>query len=234
MPHLQRPIRSHRRRVALAACAMLVAAGAAVGSAAAAQVAPSSVTVFPIAGGRVAAPSTQITFRGLPADHLGAISVTGSTSGAHPGRIVSDSDGDGASFIPAQSFKAGETVTVTTGLPIVGGNGGSYSFTVATPAGGIPLAGVRPVPRVRNDITRFVSRPDLARRVHRDEEGVPLWCSRRRRLVVAPQYGPIRTPHDHRAVWRPPLVPARAPQRHRHRLERPDLSGQAGADVVAG
>ena len=158
MPHLQRSTRSHRRRARLAAGAVLIAAAAALGPAAGAQAASAPVSVFPVAGGRVAAPSTQITLRGVPAGQLGAISVTGSKSGTHTGRVVSDSDGQGASFIPSRSFSPGETVTVHTGLNIVGGTAGTYSFTVATPARGIPLAGVRPAPRVRNDISRFVSR----------------------------------------------------------------------------
>jgi hypothetical protein len=192
MPYLQRPIRSHRRRVRVAACAVLVAAGAAVGPAAVAEAASSPVAVFPVAGGHVAAPSTQITFRGVPASQLGAISVTGSTSGAHPGRIVSDSDGDGASFIPAHSFKAGETVTVTTGLSIVGGNGGSYSFTVASPAGGIPLAGVRPARRVRNDIIRFVSRSDLVPTAVTVTKKASPSVAAGGDLFIAPQYGPVQ------------------------------------------
>ena len=71
------------------------------------------MSVFPIPGGHVAAPSTQITLRGVPASQLGPISVTGSKSGIHTGRVVGDSDGQGASFIPSRSFEAGETVTVT-------------------------------------------------------------------------------------------------------------------------
>lgn len=159
MSDLLRPRRSPRlwRATSIA----LLAATAALVPVAVAQAAP-TVSVFPIPGGRVAAPSTQITFRGAPANQLGPITVSGSTSGAHTGRVVADSDGNGASFIPSQPFKAGETVTVTTGLSISGGNGGTYTFTVANPAGPIPLAGVRPAPRVRNDVNRFVSRPDLA------------------------------------------------------------------------
>ena len=64
---------------------------------------------------------------------------------------------------------------MATSLTIVGVNGGSYSFTVANPAGAIPLAGVRPAPRVRNDVTRFVSRRlPCPHDVHRDQEGVGL------------------------------------------------------------
>jgi hypothetical protein len=191
MSHLQRPIRIRRRDVRLAATAVLVAAGAALGPAAAAQ-ASAPVSVFPIPGGKVAAPSTQITFRGLPASQLGPISVTGSKSGTHTGRLVADSDGDGASFIPSQGFKAGETVTVGTGLSIAGGTGGTYSFTIANPAGAIPLAGVRPVPRVRNDISRFVSRPDLVPTAITVTKKASTSVAAGGDLFVAPQYGPMQ------------------------------------------
>jgi hypothetical protein len=136
-----------------------VATAAALGPAAGAQAA--TVTVFPIPGGHVAAPSTQITFRGVAPSQLGPITVTGSRSGAHAGQIVADSDGQGASFLPTQQFKSGETVTVTTGLSITGVSGGTYSFSIARPAGAIRMASVIPAPRVRNDVSRFVSRPDL-------------------------------------------------------------------------
>jgi hypothetical protein len=191
MSHPQRPIRPRRRGIRLAASALLVAAGAALGPATAAQ-ASAPVSVFPIPGGKVAAPSTQLTFRGVPASQLGPISVTGSKSGTHTGRLVADSDGDGASFIPSQAFKAGETVTVGTGLTIAGSNAGSYSFTVATPAGGIPLAGVRPVPRVRNDISRFVSRPDLVPAAVTVTKKASPSVAAGGDLFIAPQYGPVQ------------------------------------------
>jgi hypothetical protein len=191
MAYLLRPTRSSRRRARRATCVAVVAAGAALAPAAVAQAA-APVSVFPIPGGRVAAPSTQITFRGMPANQLGPISVAGSVSGAHTGRIVADSDGGGASFIPSQSFKAGETVTVTTSLSIAGGNGGAYSFTVATPAGAIPLAGVRPTPRVRNDIGRFASRPDLVPTAVTVTKKASPSVAAGGDLFIAPQYGPIQ------------------------------------------
>ncbi len=191
MSHLQRPIRPRRRDIRLAASALLVAAGAALGPAAAAQ-ASATVSVFPIPGAKVAAPSTQLTFRGVPASQLGPVSVMGSKTGTHTGRLVADSDGDGASFIPSQPFKAGETVTVGTGLSIAGSEAGTYSFTVATPAGGIPLAGVRPVPRVRNDISRFVSRPDLVPAAVTVTKKASPSVAAGGDLFVAPQYGPVQ------------------------------------------
>ena len=101
MSHLPRPTRSHRGRLRLAASALFVCAAAALGPAAVAQAASAPVSVFPIPGGHVAAPSTQITIRGVPASQIGAVSVMGSKSGGHTGRLVGDSDGQGASFIPS-------------------------------------------------------------------------------------------------------------------------------------
>ena len=193
MSHLQRPTRAHRRHARFLAFVVLVTAGAALGPAAAAQAAAAApVSVFPIPGGRVAAPSSQITLRGVPAGKLGPISVTGSKSGTHTGRIVGDSDGDGASFLPSRSFAAGETVTVHTSLNIIGGSGGAYSFTIANPAGGIPLAGVRPAPRVRNDISRFVSRPDLVPTALTVTKKASTSVAAGGDLFVAPQYGPVQ------------------------------------------
>lgn len=191
MFYLQCHSRSTRRRVRRATSVVLVAAGAALMPAAVAQ-ASAPVNVFPIPGGRLAAPSTQITFRGVPASQLGPITVTGSSSGAHAGRVVGDSDGGGGSFIPSNSFTPGETVTVSTGLSIVGGTNGSYSFTVATPAGPIPLAGVRPAPRVRNDLTRFVSRQDLAPATFTVTKKASSSVAAGGDLFVAPQYGPVQ------------------------------------------
>ena len=85
----------------------------------------------PAAGGGVpepgtsyALPQTQITFRGIPAGQIGHITVVGSSSGAHSGVIDADSDGDGGSFMPSTPFTPSETVTVTTGLNVIGGSGG--------------------------------------------------------------------------------------------------------------
>jgi Arylsulfotransferase (ASST) len=148
------------------------------------------VNVFPIPGGRVAAPSTQITFRGLPAADLGAITVTGSKSGVHAGRVLSDSDGHGGSFIPTKPFDAGEQVTVKTGLDIVGGTNGAYSFTVATPAGAIRVAPPQKAPRVAGDVDHFASAPQLmpaAVTVTRQPDHAAPGD-----LFVAPQAGPIQ------------------------------------------
>ncbi|HYZ79822.1 MAG TPA: arylsulfotransferase family protein [Solirubrobacteraceae bacterium] len=148
------------------------------------------VDVFPIPGARFAAPSTQITFRGIPASQFGAISVTGSVSGTHTGRVMSDSDGHGGSFLPAKHFKEGEKVTVKTGMNIVGGSGGTYTFNVAIRDGGIPPAPPQTAPRVRGDLDRFQSAPQLfapALTVRKLPHGAAPGD-----LFVGPQAGPVQ------------------------------------------
>jgi len=71
-----------------------------------------AVTVSPLAGSRDATPQTQISFLGVPAGDIGALSVVGSRTGAHGGRLQPYSQGDGASFLPSSPFLAGERVTV--------------------------------------------------------------------------------------------------------------------------
>ena len=78
-------------------------------------------------------PGTQISFRGGPPAELGTVSVTGSRSGRHTGTLQAHSDGQGASFVPAQAFTPGERVTVRTHLHIAGARQGDYGFTVGEP-----------------------------------------------------------------------------------------------------
>jgi hypothetical protein len=72
-----------------------------------------SVTVSPLPGSRDASPQTQISFLGVPKGELSRISVLGSRTGAHAGRLLGYSQGDGASFVPSKPFAQGETVTVS-------------------------------------------------------------------------------------------------------------------------
>jgi hypothetical protein len=71
-----------------------------------------AVTVSPLPGSRDASPQAQISFLGVPAGRLSAVTVVGSRTGAHSGRLQAYSEGDGASFVPAQPFEEGERVTV--------------------------------------------------------------------------------------------------------------------------
>jgi hypothetical protein len=102
-----------------------------------------ALTVSPQPGTPSAMPSTQISFLGAPAGSLSGISVRGSASGRHSGRLRSYSASAGASFIPSKPFKPGERVRVRATLRS-GGRSRQVStlFTVARPfappAGGFP------------------------------------------------------------------------------------------------
>jgi hypothetical protein len=80
-----------------------------------------TVTVSPLPGSRDASPQTQISFLGVPAAELSDVSVVGSRTGAHAGRLLAYSQGDGASFVPTRGFAAGELVTVHAQLHAGGG-----------------------------------------------------------------------------------------------------------------
>ncbi len=70
------------------------------------------VQVSPLPDSLDAANTTQISFLGAPVHALSGIAVTGSDSGAHPGKLEGYSQGDGASFVPSRPFHPSETVTV--------------------------------------------------------------------------------------------------------------------------
>jgi Arylsulfotransferase (ASST) len=150
-----------------------------------------AVYVFPTPGTSWNLPQQQITFRGVPASQIGNVQVTGSSSGAHTGKIEADSDGDGGSFIPNTPFTGGETVTVTTGLNIVGGTNGSFSFKVATPFPGAftPLK-LPMVPAGSNGVQHFHSQPSL--------EPASITVNSKSKsayngdIFLTPQYGPLQ------------------------------------------
>ena len=120
-----------------------------------------SVSVFPIPGARVAAPQTQISFRGVMSGHLGRVIVTGSRTGRHAGRVFADSDGQGASFLPTKPFAPGEVVTVKTKLHIPGTRDGTFHFAIAHPADAIPVMPLDLAHRLPGDEFTFHSRTDL-------------------------------------------------------------------------
>jgi hypothetical protein len=163
--------------------------------------------VFPIPGSRLATPQTQITFRGVPVNQFGRISVTGSRSGPHTGRVESDSDHRGGSFLPDQPFVPGEVVTVHTSLNIVGGQSGSFAFTVEQPAGNIlPPARMYTPPRVHGDVRSFHSMPDFhpaTVRIDRGSRGGPAVFLTPMRGPL--QWGPMIIDGSGRVVWFDPL-----------------------------
>ncbi len=127
----------------IAALAVAVVAGVtgapvlAAGAAGAASHRVKRVAVSPSPGDRFATPQTTISFRGVTPAALGAVRVTGSRSGVHPGRMVADPDG-AAIWKPRAVFVPGERVTVHTAVAIAGAKGDSFSFTVARVASHAP------------------------------------------------------------------------------------------------
>ena len=100
------------------------------------------VEVTPAPGTATADPRTQISFLGVPASKIRSVSVTGARSGSHSGGLRGYSQGDGASFVPAQPFSAGEQVTVHARSARTGEQV-SFSFGVDTP---YPTAAVAQFP----------------------------------------------------------------------------------------
>jgi hypothetical protein len=100
-----------------------------------------SVDASPAPGSGTASPHTQISLLGTNPSQIASVTVVGSRSGSHSGKLSAYSQGDGASFQPDSPFTAGEQVTVHAVI----GSGSSaepvrYSFTVDTP---YPTAGVK-------------------------------------------------------------------------------------------
>jgi Arylsulfotransferase (ASST) len=148
------------------------------------------VSVFPVAGSQVAPPHTQIAFRGIPTSSFGSISVRGSKSGSHAGRVLPDSDGHGGSFVPNSAFTPGETVTVNTNMNIVGSSSGTFRFKVAVPGGKIPFRPFRYSNRVKGDVYHFHSYPQInpiAVTVDRQSRRTA-----RGYIFVTPWYGPVQ------------------------------------------
>jgi hypothetical protein len=119
------------------------------------------VTVSPLSGSRDASAQTQISFLGVPAGAIGHLSVTGSRTGTHAGRLLAYSQGDGASFVPSRPFSEGERVSVRA---IIRAGGGSQplldQFAIADQD---PITSTPETihPGSASEVQGFHSRPDL-------------------------------------------------------------------------
>ena len=98
------------------------------------SLASAGIEVSPGPETATANPDTTISFLGTNVARIRGVSVVGSRSGAHHGRLHAYSQADGASFVPDSPFEAGEQVRVravigpgTAGKPI------AYAFRVDTP-----------------------------------------------------------------------------------------------------
>jgi hypothetical protein len=223
-PREKRPALGRRGRgsagPALAALGCLTGLVAGCGSTAPAEVnlRSGTLSVFPIPGSRVASPQAQIVFRGLPVSQVGQVTVTGSRSGRHQGRLESDSDRDGGSFIPSRPFVPGERVTVRARLRRPRPDVLSFGFQVAHPVGEVPKAKLHFVSRKPGDVMTFPSRPDLGPpAVRMDRPG--------------PQEGPVQSgamilDPDGKLVWFHPVPRGQVVSdfRVQHYLGRPVLT----------
>ncbi len=148
------------------------------------------VAVYPFPGSRYTVPGTQIAFRGVPASSIGTISVVGSRSGPHAGRLIGDSDGQGGSFLPNRAFTPGETVTVATHLPIATAPKGTFSFGISNPGTQLPAGDIPTVATAAGGLEHFRSRPDLEpASVTVSKASAP---ASQGDIFVAPQFGPTQ------------------------------------------
>jgi arylsulfotransferase ASST len=130
---------------------------------ASALLAGTGLAVSPLPDSFDASNETQISLLGAPPSSLGAVHVVGSQTGAHAGRLIAYSQGDGASFVMGKPFAAGETVTVRGSVKL-----GSrtqpfaYHFVVAhqDPVD-YDAAAAASQTRDYNEMQHFQSRPEL-------------------------------------------------------------------------
>ncbi len=177
------------------------------------------VTVSPAPQTKDASAETQISMLGVPAAELADVTVTGSQSGSHRGRLLAYSQGDGASFVPEHQFTEGELVSVHAELVQSGHTTPfAWSFTVAVRdkpgSSSAAVVGVAKNPGASGSTPReyqsFHSRPGLR------PPDVTVSSTDRTAtgdLFLAPyagvgQYGPmILNPHG-QLIWFKALSPA--------------------------
>jgi Arylsulfotransferase (ASST) len=150
---------NHRMRLTVLSLLTTLSLGWLVGGV---QASAATVTISPLPGTLTALPQTQISFLGASAKSLSSISVVGSSSGRHSGRLRSYSSATGSSFLPSKPFTAGEQVTVRAKWARAKGvrSSLSTSFTIAQP-GVVPSTEFTAIPGKPTDIQSFQSQPEL-------------------------------------------------------------------------
>lgn len=120
------------------------------------------VRMSPQPGSRYALPATTIAFRGVTADQLGNVMVSGTVSGPSSGILREHSDGQGVSWINDTAFFDAEEVTVSAAIPLTTAADGTATFAIGEQS-------PRPSAEASEDtepdpdvVHSFKSRPDLA------------------------------------------------------------------------
>jgi hypothetical protein len=125
-----------------------------------------AVAISPSNGTPDASPYTQVSFLDVPASQIRGVSVVGSVSGRHTGRVLAYASAPGGSFLPSRPFAQGESVSVSA---IVGAGRSRRrvhaAFGVARIAhsAGHPLPSGPPAPKggVTPSVQSFKSQPGL-------------------------------------------------------------------------
>jgi hypothetical protein len=201
----------------------------------------STVTISPLRGTLTAMPQTQISFLGASASSLSSISVVGSASGRHGGRLHRYTSVRGASFVPSKPFTPGERVSVRALWKPSRGVRATLTttFTVAQPASP-PLSDFPTVPGKPTDVQSFTSRPDLHPAVVTVHQPA-IAGSAPGYLFAAPflgpgQFGPMIFDNAGNLVWFHPLAPGQDAAGLRTQLYRgkSDLTWWQGRTVTYG
>ncbi|HTE62415.1 MAG TPA: arylsulfotransferase family protein [Solirubrobacteraceae bacterium] len=199
--------RPSRRAVLLAAAVVALAVVVVLVRSMAAPARP-EISVYPGAETLAASPQTTVTFRGVDVEGLGEVVVSGSRSGRHAGRLESQRDGDGVTFVPDRPFVAGERVTVNTGRRIAGADSDRTSFVIANASPLPPAPFDEAKPAADDGVRAFRSRPDLRPPAVSVETASAE--ARPGKVFVAPkrgatQQGPMIVDRDGTLVWFDPL-----------------------------
>jgi hypothetical protein len=172
-----------------------------------AALAGTAVQVSPEPETNTANPATQVSFRGVPAAQIRDVSVVGSRSGAHAGRLRPYSQGDGASFAPAKPFQVGERVSVRA---VVGAAATpvSFRFQTDTPYSTANTTDFANLPAAPADYQSFYTAPAMHPPVmtvttpDRDPAAGDIFTTN----GPGPgQYGPLIYDPQGRLVWFEPL-----------------------------
>ncbi|MGH2878097.1 MAG: arylsulfotransferase family protein [Solirubrobacteraceae bacterium] len=176
-----------------------------------AALAGGALTVSPGPETRDSSYETQISMLGVPAADILDVSVVGSRSGRHSGRLLAYSQGDGASFVPDRFFDQGERVRVRAILLRAGARVPvSWSFTLAerdSTSRSLETPPPPPPPPKYGELQHFISRPDLLPprvTVTHGPARAPGY------IFLAPyagpgQYGPMILDNSGRMVWFKPI-----------------------------
>jgi hypothetical protein len=151
-------LRSHASVVALAALiAVTVAAGLVPAGARGAGLPAVGPAISPAQDTPDASPRSQISVLGVAPDRIASVTVVGTLSGPHRGRLRAYSGARGASFVPFQPFTPGETVSAS--VRIRGRREQRVSFTIARLAALPPVLTLKQMQPAKLD--HFVSAPDV-------------------------------------------------------------------------